>query len=63
MTLQKPDQDKYPHQCPYCFGYNCEYYNQGDLYEDVMGCKDCDSTWFEYDDEWESVFQRGKIIK
>ena len=63
MTIQKPDLDKNRNQCPHCFGYNTEYYNCGDAYENVMGCKDCDSTWFEYDDEWESVFQRGKIIK
>ena len=63
MTFQKPDFDKTRNQCPHCFGYNTEYYNCDDAYENVMGCKDCDSTWFEYEDEWVSVFQRGRIIK
>ena len=61
ITYQKPDKDKLPHQCPHCGGFNTEPYNDYDL--NAMGCYDCDSTWFEYEDEWESVFQKGKIIR
>ena len=60
--LQKPDKDKLPHQCPHCGSMNCSFY-EDEWNKDIMGCLDCDSMWFEYDDSWESVFQKGRIIK
>ena len=61
MTFQKPDKDKKPFECPHCGGMNCTQYNDYDT--NVMGCADCDSTWTEYEDEWVSVFQKGRIIR
>ena len=60
--LQKPDKDKLPHQCPHCGSPNGEWAIGTDV-DNVMYCMDCDSTWFEYEDNWASVFQRGRIIK
>ena len=61
--LQKPDKDKKPFQCPHCGSMNTEWEDRGDEYVDVMCCKNCDSEWFEYEDVWAAVFQRGRIIK
>ena len=63
MTLQKPNKDKLPNQCPHCNGMNTEWEDYYDEVTDVMYCKDCDSTWFEYKDKWERVFQKGKVVK
>ena len=65
MTLQKPDKNKKPRECPYCSSPNGEWADFGDwkTNPNVMYCMDCDSTWFEYEDKWESVFQKGRIIK
>ena len=59
-SYTKADKDKKPHQCPHCGSPNCEWAKGLD---NIMWCKDCCSEWFEYEDEWWSVFQKGRIIK
>jgi predicted nucleic acid-binding Zn-ribbon protein len=59
-SYTKTDKDKLPHQCPHCGSPNGEWAKGLD---NIMYCLDCDSTWFEYKDEWWSAFQKGRIIK
>jgi transcription elongation factor Elf1 len=63
MTLQKPDKDKKPFECPYCGSMNTGWEDNCTESVTVMYCAECDSSWFEYEDNWESVFQKGKVIK
>ena len=60
MTLQKPDKDNSPNQCPYCNSMNTKWEDYGDEYVNVAYCNDCDSIRFEYEDKWEDVSQEGR---
>ena len=63
--IQKPDKDKKPHQCPHCGSPNGEWASFGEWakVDHVMYCMDCDSTWFEYENSWNCVNRKGKIIQ
>jgi hypothetical protein len=59
--MLKKGKDKLPNQCPYCESFNTTSAYCGEL-PNLMFCDDCDSSWFEYANEWVDIVQRGKVI-